>query len=87
MGLFDRWTKKSNPYEAFDKSNHLKPRINKAEFCQLTGFDFGWHLLEPISIAESLDDLSNSTLTEKPRRRSLASAHRCCAHKGLAPFG
>ncbi|MEQ8415838.1 MAG: DUF4375 domain-containing protein [Imperialibacter sp.] len=56
MGLLDRWTKKNNPFETFDKSNHLKPRINKADFYQLTGFDFGWLLLEPINIVQSPDD-------------------------------
>lgn len=71
MGVFNRWTKKNNLFEEFDKSNHLKPKINKADFYQLTGFDFGWHLLEPINIAESLDEEPKLSERLSPGQKAL----------------
>ena len=43
MGFFNRWARKRNAFEEFDKRGHLKPKINKTDFYQLTGFKFGWH--------------------------------------------
>jgi antitoxin component YwqK of YwqJK toxin-antitoxin module len=71
MGLFNRWTKKSNPFDEFEKNNHLKPKINKADFYQLTGFDFGWHLLEPMNIAESLDQEPQLSKRLSPGQKAL----------------
>jgi antitoxin component YwqK of YwqJK toxin-antitoxin module len=71
MGLFDRWTKKNNPFETFDKSNHLKPKISKSDFYQQTGFDFGWRLLEPINIAQSPDDEPELSNRLSPGQKAL----------------
>ena len=38
-----------DPYWEFDQSKHFRPKLNKGEFFKLTGFDFGWFVLEPIS--------------------------------------
>jgi antitoxin component YwqK of YwqJK toxin-antitoxin module len=39
----------NDPYWEFDKSRHYKPVLNKAKFYTLTGFDFGWFVLDSIS--------------------------------------
>lgn len=44
---------RTNYWNAFDQGQHLQPKINKADFDQLKGWDFGWLLLEPINIAKS----------------------------------
>lgn len=38
-----------DPYWEFDQSKHFRPKLNTGEFFKLTGFDFGWFVLEPIS--------------------------------------
>jgi hypothetical protein len=38
-----------DPYWDFDKDKHFRPQLNKGDFFKLTGFDFGWFVLEPIS--------------------------------------
>jgi antitoxin component YwqK of YwqJK toxin-antitoxin module len=52
MGLFDifKETRNNDPYWAFDRSKHFRPRLNRNDFYRLEGFDFGWFLLEPISV-------------------------------------
>ena len=42
-------------YSGFNPSDQLRPKVNRADFFKLTGFDFGWFLLEPINIAESYE--------------------------------
>ncbi len=44
-----------NLYDTFDKSHHLRPEFPKADFNTLRDWDFGWFLLEPLNIAESLE--------------------------------
>ncbi len=39
----------NDPYWDFDKAKHFRPELNKGEFFKLSGFDFGWFVLEPIS--------------------------------------
>ncbi|CAM1356080.1 DMP19 family protein [Tenacibaculum ascidiaceicola] len=39
----------NDPYWEFNKTVHFRPELNKAEFFKLSGFDFGWFVLEPIS--------------------------------------
>ncbi|MEM5540723.1 DUF4375 domain-containing protein [Olleya sp. AS48] len=41
--------KENDPYWEFDKTEHFRPELNKAEFFKLSGYDFGWFVLEPIS--------------------------------------
>jgi len=49
LNLFRRQNSKDDPYWEFDKKNHYKPNLNKNEFFALTGFDFNWFVLEPLS--------------------------------------
>lgn len=43
----------ANPFAGYDPENQLRPRIPKADFFRTTGFDFGWLLLEPLTILDS----------------------------------
>jgi len=45
----------SNPYAGHDSTNQLRPSISKGDFFRMTGFDFGWLVLEPINLASSLE--------------------------------
>ncbi len=47
--LFRQDKYKDDPYWKFDESVHYRPKLNKGDFFRLTGFDFGWFVLEPIS--------------------------------------
>lgn len=38
-----------DPYWQFDKTKHYRPSLSKGEFFKLSGYDFGWYVLEPIS--------------------------------------
>lgn len=51
MKIFNLFTKnkQEDPYWEFDESRHFRPKLNKADFFRLTGFDFGWFVLQPIS--------------------------------------
>jgi antitoxin component YwqK of YwqJK toxin-antitoxin module len=49
FNLFGQNQPKNDPYWQFDQSKHFRPKLNKGEFFKLTGFDFGWFVLEPIS--------------------------------------
>lgn len=53
MNLFNLFGCKAqnenDPYWKFDKSEHFRPKLNKGDFYKLSGFDFGWFVLEPIS--------------------------------------
>ena len=49
MSIFNLFGQKNDPYWEFDKSVHYRPKLNKGDFFRLTGFDFGWFVLEPIS--------------------------------------
>ena len=52
MGIFNLFGQDKpgrEPYWEFDKENHFRPKLNKGDFFKLTGFDFGWFVLEPIS--------------------------------------
>lgn len=48
--LFGQENQQTDPYWEFDETKHFKPKLNKGDFFKLTGFDFGWFVLEPISI-------------------------------------
>ncbi|ULC58791.1 DUF4375 domain-containing protein [Flaviramulus sp. BrNp1-15] len=39
----------NDPYWDFNETEHFRPELNKGEFFKLSGFDFGWFVLEPIS--------------------------------------
>lgn len=53
MGIFNLFgsgkPKHNDPYWQFDPQSHFKPKINTADFFRMTGFDFGWLVLEPMS--------------------------------------
>ncbi len=49
FNLFGQNQPKNDQYWQFDQSKHFRPKLNKGEFFKLTGFDFGWFVLEPIS--------------------------------------
>ena len=53
MSLFQFFGRKDNnkndPYWAFNEKEHFKPKLNKGDYFKLSGFDFGWFVLEPLS--------------------------------------
>ncbi len=50
LNLFGCKTQNENdPYWDFNENKHFRPELNKGEFFKLSGFDFGWFVLEPIS--------------------------------------
>lgn len=49
FNLFGQNQPKEDPYWEFDQSKHFRPKLNTGDFFKLTGFDFGWYVLEPIS--------------------------------------
>ncbi|MGV3460518.1 MAG: DMP19 family protein [Flavobacterium sp.] len=54
MALFNLFGNKNNtaapdPYSAFDPASHYRPKLSKGDFYRLSGFDFGWFVLEPLS--------------------------------------
>lgn len=49
FNLFRKDQSPHDPYWEFDTSNHFRPHLNKGDFFHLTGFDFGWFILEPLS--------------------------------------
>lgn len=38
-----------DPYWQFNEEKHFKPKLNTGEFYSLSGFDFGWYVLEPLT--------------------------------------
>jgi len=64
FNLFGCKTKNAtDPYWAFDQSNHYRPKLNQGNFYKKTGFDFGWFVLEPIS--EYIGDLEGELIKGK----------------------
>jgi antitoxin component YwqK of YwqJK toxin-antitoxin module len=49
FNLFGQDKPKNDPYWEFDQSKHFRPKLNKGDFFKLTGSDFCWFVLEPIS--------------------------------------
>ncbi len=49
FNLFGQNKPKNDPYWEFNESQHFRPNLDKGDFFKLTGFDFGWFVLEPIS--------------------------------------
>lgn len=51
MNIFNLFGRKAenDPYWKFDETEHFRPKLNKGDFFKLTGFDFGWFVLQPIS--------------------------------------
>ncbi|WP_405415513.1 DUF4375 domain-containing protein [Maribacter sp. Asnod1-A12] len=53
MKLFQIFNRKDNnhndPYWVFNEKKHFKPQLNKGDYYKLSGFDFGWFVLEPLS--------------------------------------
>lgn len=49
FNLFGQNKPKNDPYWEFNESQHFRPKLDKGDFFKLTGFDFGWFVLEPIS--------------------------------------
>ncbi|WP_282056022.1 DMP19 family protein [Maribacter luteus] len=39
----------NDPYWEFNEKRHFKPKLNKGDYYKLSGFDFGWFVLEPMS--------------------------------------
>lgn len=54
MDIFKFFRSKSkepnDPYWEFNEQEHFRPLLNKANFFRLTGYDFGWFVLEPLSL-------------------------------------
>jgi antitoxin component YwqK of YwqJK toxin-antitoxin module len=52
MGILDlfKGSQPTDPYWHFTPEIHYKPKINRADFFTKTAFDFGWLMLEPLSI-------------------------------------
>lgn len=49
FNLFQKDKNSHDPYWEYDKANHFRPKLNQGDFFKLTGFDFGWLVLEPLS--------------------------------------
>ncbi|MFV0370073.1 MAG: DUF4375 domain-containing protein [Azonexus sp.] len=49
FNLFGQNKSNNDPYWEFDQSKHFRPELSTGDFFKLTGFDFGWFVLEPIS--------------------------------------
>ncbi len=49
LNLFEQNKPKNDLYWEFETTAHYRPQINKGDFFRLTGFDFGWFILEPVS--------------------------------------
>jgi len=49
LKVFGQEKPKNDPYWEYDKTKHFRPKLNKGDFFKLTGFDFGWFILEPLS--------------------------------------
>lgn len=47
--LFGRDKPKNDPYWEFDKTIHFRSNLNQGDFFKLTGFEFGWFVLKPIT--------------------------------------
>ncbi len=48
--LFNKKSKEfNNPYWEFDEQNHFKPKVNQGDFFRLSGSDFCWFILKPMS--------------------------------------
>jgi len=45
-----------NLWNEFDRENHIKPTLSKAQFDSLATWDLGWFLLEPINIIKDRSD-------------------------------
>ena len=86
FNLFGQNKQQDDPYWEFDKTKHFRPKLNRGEFFKLTGFDFGWFVLEPIS--EYIQDRKGELLwiLGPPERRwvqaeqRLSCQHRICQH-------
>ena len=39
----------NDPYWEFNEKEHFRPELDKGEFYKLSGYDFGWFVLEPLS--------------------------------------
>ena len=39
----------NDPYWKFNEKEHFRPELNKGEFFKLSGYDFGWLVLKPLS--------------------------------------
>ena len=49
FNLFGQSKPKNDPYWEYNKEKHFIAKVNKGDFFKLTGFDFGWFMLEPIT--------------------------------------
>lgn len=59
-----------DPYWEFNKEEHFRPKLSKGEFFKLSGYDFGWFILEPLS--EFIKDKDH----EIEKGRSLSHAQK-----------
>lgn len=39
----------NDSYWIFNENEHFKPKLNKGDFYKLSGYDFGWFVLEPLT--------------------------------------
>jgi len=49
FNLFGQGKPMNDPYWEFDQTKQFRPKLNKGDFFKLTGSDFCWFVLEPIS--------------------------------------
>jgi len=63
--------KDKNKFSGYDANNQLRPKISKASFFQMTGYDFCWLLLEPIDIAGSDEDEAELAKRFSPGQKAL----------------
>ena len=49
LNLFAQNNSLPDPFWEFNKSKHFRPKINKGDYYKLTGFDFGYLILEPMT--------------------------------------
>ena len=58
-------------YNSFDKENHFQPPFDKEKFDTLHGWDFGWAILEPINIANGVEEEKLLATRFSPGQKSL----------------
>lgn len=49
FNLFGQNNFDNDPYWDYDEAQHFQPKLSTGEYYKLSGFDFGWFVLEPIS--------------------------------------
>jgi hypothetical protein len=60
-----------NFWKSTDNENQLRPELNKNEFEEMSGFDFGWYILEPIDIENEPAKIFKLTNQFSPIQKTL----------------